>query len=181
MMATFLKSSFSYWECKGRYQDTYNDLADKLIPAVGYAGTEFGEILRVLTNIYHMYYKEGYNKFEQIPLTCSIKPGFEIPFDIPPRVRYFIVTFMNNRAGCKSLTTDDDSDDFALFVQDTYDYDANMLEKAMDECILYAHNKYNQYIRRTVTTCMDGWWDGWCSVYVHPEQPPMKRARYNSC
>lgn len=50
----------TYWNGKGRYQDIYTELWDRLVPSQGRASTTAGELLRSISKIYYDYYNNGF-------------------------------------------------------------------------------------------------------------------------
>ena len=49
----------SYYSNKGKYQKAYDILWDELVPKIGRANTEMGELLRRLARVYYRYYNDG--------------------------------------------------------------------------------------------------------------------------
>lgn len=55
-MTTKMKS---YWSKNGRHQKTYDRLYAKLVPDLGEAGSDAGELLRTVSNVYYDIYNNG--------------------------------------------------------------------------------------------------------------------------
>lgn len=49
----------TYWNNRGKYQSEYDSLYKKLVPEIGIAATENGELLRQASNLYYEYYNNG--------------------------------------------------------------------------------------------------------------------------
>ena len=49
----------SYWNHKGKYQKEYDAMRDRLVPIEGKAPTPYGEVLRVMGNLYYDHYNNG--------------------------------------------------------------------------------------------------------------------------
>lgn len=49
----------TYWNNLGKYQSEYDSLYEKLVPKIGIAATENGELLRQASNLYYEYYNNG--------------------------------------------------------------------------------------------------------------------------
>jgi hypothetical protein len=49
----------SYWNHKGRHQKLYDRLYAKLVPDNGEAGSDSGELLRTMSNVYYDIYNNG--------------------------------------------------------------------------------------------------------------------------
>lgn len=48
-----------YWNKKGKYQELYDRLRHDLVPDMGYADTEAGEMIRCLSNVYYDVFNNG--------------------------------------------------------------------------------------------------------------------------
>lgn len=49
----------TYWNNRGKYQSEFDSLYEKLVPEIGIAPTENGELLRQASNLYYEYYNNG--------------------------------------------------------------------------------------------------------------------------
>ena len=49
----------TYWNNRGKYQSEFDSLYEKLVPEIGIAATENGELLRQASNLYYEYYNNG--------------------------------------------------------------------------------------------------------------------------
>lgn len=49
----------SYWSRKGRHQKRYDRLYAKLVPDSGEAGSDAGELIRTVSNVYYDIYNNG--------------------------------------------------------------------------------------------------------------------------
>lgn len=73
-----------YWSGQGRHQKIYNRLRDKLVPDVGNANTEAGEIIRVIGNVVYEVGNNGgcnFNGGRQLDLVKFLGLLKEIKFE----------------------------------------------------------------------------------------------------
>lgn len=57
-----MAKAYSYWSKSGRHQKLYDRLYSKLVPDSGEAGSDAGELLRTMSNVYYdIYNNGGYN------------------------------------------------------------------------------------------------------------------------
>jgi hypothetical protein len=54
-----MASEMTYWAKKGRHQKIYDRLYAKLVPDSGEAGSDAGELLRTVSNVYYDIYNNG--------------------------------------------------------------------------------------------------------------------------
>ena len=48
-----------YWNGNGKYQKEYQEMYDKLVPAVGESDTKLGELIRIASKAYYRYNNDG--------------------------------------------------------------------------------------------------------------------------
>jgi len=52
-----------FWDGNSQYQELYDKLFDRLVPEIGPADTDHGEVLRCLSNLYYDYYNNALLNF----------------------------------------------------------------------------------------------------------------------
>ena len=118
----------SYWTNSGKYQEAYDVLYDKLVPARGRAATPHGELLRVFSRIYYHFYNDGDDTARAIVEAGRAEYSeLEAPADAPGEVQAFM---------CDLRGDYDSSAKNSRFV-----LDEDLLETVADAVIEYAQQQ----------------------------------------
>lgn len=127
-----------YWFGKGKHQD----LADKytsLITDTGKASEPHVELLRVATDMYHDYHKNGHHNWKLIVDSIDADLDYRAPSDAPMILQMF---FINGRQQYEDLNWYqyyEHADDYQDDIEEEFTIDKEEFENILSAVYLYVH------------------------------------------